>query len=177
MSFWQSQSGTPIDGSAENAHVGSLTPIPNDTTAPVSIKSIDLKNFNGDEFYQAVYRIIEGDYKGRDVRHNIKCFQADKSKRDREVNMLMRLYKVCGKTPPEDHAPDNDELLPLRGSVIGVKIQEWFFDGKEGNWISEIHPVDDKFKTETGIKAVHDLSSAFSRNESRKSGIDDDVPF
>jgi hypothetical protein len=176
MSFWQSQSGTPIDGSVENSHAYVMKVIPDNTRAIVSIKDVELKNIQGDEFYQATYKIIDGEFKGCEVRHKIKCFDNDKKKRDREVNMLLRLFKLCSKTPPAEHAPTKDELLQLKGSVIGIKVQEWFFDGKEGNWVSEIH-ASDGFVSEAGKKAVHDLSSAFSRNESRVNGLESDVPF
>ncbi len=62
---------------------------------------------------------------------------------------------------------------------MGVKIQEWFQDGKEGNWISEIHPTDG-FVSEAGKKVEHtstgDLTSAFGRN-SAKVELENDVPF
>lgn len=176
MTFWESQSGTKIDGSAESSHVQQFKVIPDNTRAIVSIKDVQLRNIQGDEFYQATYKIIDGDFKGEEVRHKIKAFDNDKKKRDREVNMLMRLFRLCGKQPVGNTAPGNDDLAQLKGSVIGIKIQEWFFDGKEGNWVSEIHPSDG-YVSETGKKAEHDLSSAFSRNEARNSGIDNDVPF
>jgi hypothetical protein len=176
MSFWQSQSGTPIDGSVENSFAYVKKIIPDNTSAIVSIKEVVLKNIQGDEFYQAIYKIIDGEFKGFEVRHNIKCFDKDKKKRDREVNMLLRLYKLCKKNYPTEHAPSDEELLQLKGAIIGIKIQEWFFNGNEGNWVSEIHPSEG-FVSEAGKKAVHDLSSAFSRNEVRTSGIADDVPF
>ncbi len=183
MSFWQSQSGTKMDGSAENSHVGTFKVIPDNTTATVSIKGVELKNFQGDEFYQATYKIIDGDYKGYEVRHKIKCFDADKKKRDQNVNMMMRLFKLCDKSPQHDKAPEGDDFLPLQGCIIGVKIQEWFSDGKEGNWISEIHPVDKDFVVSSGKKVEHtathstgELDSALTRNKA-KGELDDDVPF
>ena len=176
MSFWQSQSGTTIDGSIENSHAFVMKVIPDNTRAIVSVKDVCLKNIQGDEFYQATYKIIDGEFKGSEVRHKIKAFDKDKKKRDREVNMLLRLFKLCGKNPPQDHAPSDEDFLQLKGSVLGIKIQEWFFDGKEGNWVSEIHPSDG-FVSEAGKKAVNDLSTAFSRNEARTGGIENDVPF
>ncbi len=179
MTFWKSQSGTKIDGSAENAHVGTFKVIPDNTTAAVTIKDIALKNYEGDEFYQAIYKIVDGDFKGSEVRHNIKCFVADKKKRDREVNMLMRLYKICEKEIP-NHQPEGNDLLQLKGCLLGVKIQEWFMDGKEGNWISEIHALGDNFVSESGKKVEHVayIESALTRNAPRDNiEIDTDVPF
>lgn len=176
MSFWESQSGTKIDGSVENSHVQQFKVIPDNTRAVVSIKDVVLKNIQGDEFYQATYKIIDGDFKGEEVRHKIKAFDHDTKKRDREVNMFMRLFKLCGKQVTGNTAPGSEELAQLKGCVIGIRIQEWFFDGKEGNWVSEIHPSDG-FVSEAGKKAERDLSTAFSRNPRTDSGLDNDVPF
>lgn len=177
MSFWQSQSGTKIDGSAENSHVGTFKVIPDNTTAAVSIKDIVLKEYQGEEFYLVTYKIIDGEFKGNEVRHKIKCFASDSKKRDREVNMLMRLFKLCGKKAPE-YQPVAEDLAPLKGCTLGVKIQEWFQDGKEGNWISEIHSLEGEFVSESGRKVEHreDLSSALTRNADKVS-LDTDVPF
>lgn len=177
MTFWQSQSGAPIDGTAEHSHVSTFKIIPANTVAPVSIKGVELKSYNGEEFYQATYKIIDGDFKGYEVRHKIKCFDSDLKKRDREVNMLLRLFTVCEKKPPHDKAPEGDDFLPLKGCMLGIKIQEWFMDGKEGNWVSEIHPLSAEFKPVTGKKAAH-IESALTRNAERSAqNLDTDVPF
>lgn len=185
MSFWTSQSGAEINGSEENSHVGSFKTIPDGTTAPGIIKSAELTEYEGKPYYQINYQLVSGDYKGNVVRQKIQCFHVDNKKRDRSVNMLMRLYKIANVSLTHSDAPDNNDLLPLKNKVIGLKIQEWFADGKEGNWISEIHEVSPSFVTATGMKVEHthinyssadDIDSALSRN-AKVSGIDDDIPF
>lgn len=183
MSFWKSQSGAVIDGSEEHSHTGSFKIIPDGTTAPAVIKEIEFTEFDGKEHYQVSYQLVSGDYKGQMVRQKIHCFDADSKKRDRAVNMLMRLHKLCNVSPAHSDAPTSEDLLPLKNRVIGIKIQEWFANGKEGNWVSAIYPVDEKFVTETGVKLQHvneanynEIDSALNRNA--KSGLlDDDVPF
>lgn len=188
MSFWQSMSGTPIDGSAEHSHVGSFQVIPNNTTAPGQIVSAKLVMFNdGNQVYQVSYKLVDGDFKGCIVRQKIDCFSHESKKRDRAVNMLMRLFKLCDFKPLHSGEPTGQDLLNLQNKIIGLKIQEWSQDDKEGNWISEIHKVDSDFVIETGKKQEHaytsvaaaanTLDSAFSRNSAPKEVDMDDIPF
>lgn len=188
MSFWQSMSGAPIDGSAEHSHAGSFKVIPDGTTAPGVITQAKLVTFDdGNQIYQVTYKLVDGEFKGAIVRQKINCFDRDAKKRDRAVNMFMRLYNLCYFKPTHNGQPTDDDLLHLQNKVIGLKIQEWYQDGKEGNWISEIHKVDGDFITESGKKQEHTgyiatpqtniLDSAFSRNEPKKDINLDDIPF
>jgi hypothetical protein len=182
MSFWKSKTGGVIDGSVEHSHAVFFPIIPDGTTATASIKQVELKNFNGESFYQVTYKLIDGDFKGREVRQKIKCFNPDDKKRDRAVNMLMRLFNICGLTPTHLEAPKPDDFIPMAGKIVGIKIQEWADDGKEGNYVSEIYAPDTKFVVATGVKMVHtpqhnaDLfNSALSANNAP--AIDTDVPW
>lgn len=177
MSFWNAQSGGVIDGSEKNSHVARFPLIPDNTKATVSIKNVEHKTINGDSFYQATYKIVDGDFAGFEVRGKINCFDPDPKKRDRAVNMLMRLFNICEVKPTHSNTPTDDDFLPLKGKLLGIKIQEWEKDGKEGNWVSELHPTTG-FVSETGKSMPKDLSSAFSRNEKNKQdGLEDDIPF
>jgi hypothetical protein len=193
MSFWKSQTGIAIDGSAKNAHIAQFENIPNGTMAPAMIERAELSEYNGTDFYQISYKLIDGDFKNRKVRQKIKCFDTKPATRDRGVNMLMRLYSLCDVKPSGDNAPTNDEMAVFQGKLIGVRIDEWFSDdGKEGNYISELHALDEHFVIETGVKkeikplknhtdyqSYTDLidDSALSRNKIQPTNLDDDIPF
>ena len=187
MSFWQSMSGTPIDGSAEHSHTGSFKVIPDGTTAPGIITQAKMVSFDdGNKVYQITYKLVDGEFKSSIVRQKINCFDHDPKKRDRAVNMLMRLYKLCNISPTHGDAPTDMDLMHLQNKVIGLKIQEWQQDGKEGNWISEIHAVGGDFVVESGKKQekvsytatpANSLDSAFSRNEPSKEVDLSDIPF
>lgn len=174
MGFWKSQSGGMIDGSAENSHLVQFTTIPDGTTATAAIKSLIDTEYNGARFYQVTYKLIDGDFKEREVRQKIKCFESDSKKRDRGVNMLLRLFNICGVMPPQE-APTNNDLMVFINKIVGVKIREWHDDGKEGNYVAEVHPVNNEFTVATGQKLPpqDSLDSAFRRN----SRVDKDVPF
>lgn len=156
MSFWSSFSGDIIDGSEERSHSKGFELIPNNTTASSIIKKSELLKIqdSNDKFYQITYQLIDGDFKGSFVQQKIKCFDHDDKKRDRNLNMLFRLFKLCNYKPDHNSEPNNDDLINLNGNHIGIKIREWEYDGKQGNWVSEIHAVDDNFVSKTGIKTV-----------------------
>src|SRR5580692_1173843 len=124
MGFWTAQAGGAIDGSEKNSHVSKFPLIPDNTRAIVSIKDVEHKMINGDEFYQATYKIIDGDFSGAEVRHKFNCFHGDAKKRDRALNMLMRLLLLCESKPTHDNMPGVSDFAPLKGKVIGIKIQE-----------------------------------------------------
>lgn len=182
QNWWTSSEGRTIDGSAENSHVAFFPNIPDGTTAPAIIKSAEMKEFNGTEFFSVTYKLVDGEFKNREVRQKLKCFDDDLKKRDRAKNMLMRLFKLSNEKLHHKNMPTDKDLLPLQGKVLGIKIQEWFDDNKEGNYVSEVHALDADFITETGKKAehtfsvgshthhakAHDLDSALSRHGGRE---------
>jgi hypothetical protein len=184
-SWWVSEMGRTIDGSAENSHVAFFPTIPDGTTAPGMIKSAEMKEFDGNQFFQVTYKLMDGEFKGREVRQKLKCFDFDDKRRDRAKNMLMRLFKLSNLKLAHKNIPTDKDLLPLQGKILGIKIQEWFDDNKEGNYVSEVYVVDADFIIETGKKAEHtfttgtvthqnianDLDSALSRHNERGSEL------
>lgn len=182
MSFWNQ-----ADGSADRAHTQSFRIIPEGTKAPAMIKSFVLDETPGfAPAYMVQWKLVDGDYKNQEVRQKIAAFDKDEKKKNRALNMLMRLYKLLSITPPLD-APTNAQLLEFSGKICGIVIREWSGikdDGKpiEGNWISEVHLADANFKIESGVKAepvIHKPnSSAFDRNPKGALPVDDsDIPF
>lgn len=194
MSFWKSETGAVIDGSEEQAH--GFVPsriIPDGTTAAGEILKVTLEDGYGDsqDFYQVVYKLVDGDFKGSKIKQKIKCFEFEAKKKERALNMLMRLFKLTGSKPTHSNAPTDKDFKPMIGKILGLSIQEWYFNGNEGNWISAIHQMDDSFETATGIKQMHhakvpsanDFNVAYNNRPSVKNGtdnsnlLDDDIPF
>lgn len=187
MSFYASRSGKVIDGSAENTFAGIMSLIPDGTTAPAFIKKFEKKTIEGvSPFYEVTWKIADGDFKNREVRQKIKVFDMDNEKADRALNMLVRLFKLCEFKPTHSGEPNDLDLLPLQGKMCGIKIQVWSMkksDGNqsEGNWVSEVHPLDDSFVTETGyVSKQTTIESALTRNprvSTESAFTDDDIPF
>lgn len=180
MSFWQSPINKPITGLAEDSHVGSFDLIPDGTTALAMIKLFELKpEFNDyPAFFQITWKIIDGEFKNREVRQKIKAFDNDPEKVHTALNMMKRVYDLCEYKPSHANLPTNQDLANMHGKSLGIKIQEWDFNGKQGNFISEVHGIDG-FVQEKGIKktVTHPIESAFSRNKNTASVMDDDIPF
>jgi|ERR1017187_104542 hypothetical protein len=193
--FWKSGTGNEIKGTAELAFMADFSIIPEGTTAIASIKSFEViettNEYTGPQkFMQIMYKITSGDYKGREVKQKIKCFDGKPEAIDRNLNMLKLVMDLCGYKPTHHNEPTNQELMAMNDKVVGIKIREWSVpkqDGSgmmEGNFVAEVHsPVN--FVTETGTKIKHVESmptdSALSRNAGTRSGIepsmDDDLPF
>jgi hypothetical protein len=188
MSFYQSLTGKPIDGLPENTFAAVFELIPNGTQAPAMIKTFELKEpAEFDAHYQIVWKIVDGEFKGREVRQSIKAFDSNPDKKDRALNMMVRLFKLCEYRPSHQNAPTNQDLIPCLNKVFGIKIQEWSIvkpDGSisEGNWVSEVHKSDAEFPTVTGVKIIKTpkssgIESALTRNAVHREELSDDIPF
>lgn len=179
--FWELSTGEKPTGSAESAHLGSFKIIPDGSTATALIK-----DFIYDEkanLYNLNWSISAGEFKGRVIFQKIKCFDAKESIRDRSLNMLKRIYDLTSHKPTHGDAPTTQDLAPMKGKILGIKIGEWSMikdDGSlsEGNNVQEVHAVDESFKVETGVKLEsHGFPGALSRNSRVAEVPNDSIPF
>ena len=196
MSFWNSRSGVAIDGSDENSFVKNFSIIPDGTTAKAQIKRFELIEKNNqltgepDVYYQINWRIIDGEFKNREVGQKIKCFYGKPEAIDRALNMLKRVFDLCNFKPNHSNAPTAQDIMACNNKILGIKIREWQQPKKdgsgfaEGNFVAEVHQITDKFVCETGEKLPMpemrsaQVDSAFSRNEKNFSSYaDDQIPF
>jgi hypothetical protein len=180
--FWISELGE-LSGSAEDA----FTPkpfgvIPDGTMALAKIERMFNVTHEGKKRIEIDWLITDGDFKGQHVFHKIHAYDEDSKKRHRALNLLMLIFKMFEVKPKDNNPPTDDFLMIFAGKVAGIKIQEWEFNGKNGNWVSEVHAAKD-FKCVTGTKmeVTHTNSpvdSAFSRNP-KGVGVDleSDIPF
>lgn len=158
MSFWQTRNGKPVDGSEKNAFSSATgAVIPNGTTAPAIINGFELKTFNGSQYYQVDWKIIDGDFINRHVWQNIYAFEEDADRQARALNMMMRLFKLAEVKLTHDMAPTNEDLYPMLNKQMGIKIGVW--KSKEGdkppkNVINEVHKFDADFVTATGAADI-----------------------
>lgn len=181
--FWELSDKSLPTGTLEASRVGSFKLIPDGTTAIALIK-----DFIFDEqvpVYRLTWQITDGEFKNRLVFQKIKCFDQKESIRDRELNMLKRIYDLTNHKPTHKDAPTTLDLMPMKGKVLGIKIGEWSMikeDGTlaEGNNVQEVHRVDATFKVETGVRTEsHNVPSAGARNSRVPEVPDDgsDIPF
>jgi hypothetical protein len=175
-------------GKAEDAYVGDFSIIPNNTTARAMIKTIQVmetsnKYTGAQKFIEISWQLLDGDFKNREVKQKIKCFEGDESALKRARNMLLLVMKLCQFQLSHELEPTTFDLLPLTGKMLGIKIREWSMEKKdgsgtmEGNFVSEVHPLDDKWVTETGVKSVSKVHKPTQQQNVPDISESDDLPF
>lgn len=190
MSFWTLSTNEKPKGDAESSHVANFSTIPDGTQAPAQIKSFTLvapTQSYPKQCYEIQFKIVGGDYKNRESKMKIKCFDDKVTVSDRGINLLKRVYDLCNYQPSHDAAPTNQDLIPMMGKVMGIKIAEFVTTNNKtgepinGNYVSEIHKADAAFETITGTKlevVTSHVDTAFSRNAVTGLPLDDSgIPF
>jgi len=183
--FFTLSDGSKPTGSEEDANLSASFTIANNTMAKAKILSFVIKTFGESQYLEVKWLLTDTSYKGLNVSQKIKVFDVPGKARDRAINMLVRLYKIAGINPSHSSIPTDKDLLVFKGKIMGIKVQQWFYEGKEGNWVSAVYPADD-FKSEDGVmlsapKAELKGSSYDAKDAdvifSNKPDFDDDVPF
>ena len=191
MSFWTSGTGVLPTGKPEDAFAGDFTQIPEGSIASAMIKSfnhVDKENKHtgiNDKFLNVNFKLLDGDFKGREVALKIKCFSGKPEQIQRNLNMLKLVMQLCEFKPTHNDAPTDIELGFMVNKIVSIKIGEWSMpkaDGgfMEGNFVREAH-ASGAVATETGVRAevVHrPTDSALNRNTTPSLHDDDSgIPF
>lgn len=194
MSFWKSRTGTSITGDEASSFAGNsgkFRSLPDNTIATAMIKNASLNEYNGEKCYQIVYGLVDGDFKGAEVKQRISPFDIDDKRAERNLNMFMRLFKLCDIKLTHDEAPTDIDMAPLRGKLLCIKIGNGIIQGQDRTWVREVH-LSGTLETITGntqIRTVHPelpvmqtqsvngVESALTRNKNVVPEMDDDIPF
>lgn len=186
MSFWIGQEGKKITGSEEDSFTSVSRIIPDGTSARASIKKalyIDNASQGVENFYLIIYTLADGDFKGSEVQQKIRCFDAKPEKAARAKNMLLRLFKLTNVVLKHNDMPTDSDMAPMQNKIVGIKIREWQFNGKEGNWVPEVHANTPEFVSSTGKKLeastevpISSYADKTSKNQA-VAGLDEDLPF
>jgi len=189
--FWESDLGE-VTGKPEDAFAKSFTHIPDNTMALARVESFTNLEYNGNRYLSLDWILTDGDFKGQKVNQKLKVYGDPQSKdsnkvRHRALNMLKLMYQLYGLKPKHPGEPADSDLSVFIGKLAGIRIRETEpnQEGKQYNWVSEIHDAKG-FKCETGIKLIvthtnvahnNDLfDSALSRNKNTE--LDgSDIPF
>jgi hypothetical protein len=193
--FWRSGSGELPVGTPEAAFLRDFSVIPNNTMAIAKIA-----NFNNvtkenkhtgevDKYFHINWKIIDGEFKTREVSQKIKCFNGTPEAIDRNLNMLKLVMTLCQFSPSHSGAPTDDDLKKMIGKTCGIKIREYSIpkdDGSkpiEGNFVAEVWSSHG-FECQTGVKLETSPKnlpyvSAMSRNPRNVNNdlLDDDISF
>lgn len=188
MSFYTLSDGSKPTGNAEDSNTSASMVIANNTMAKAKITKFENVELpSGMRFLEVKWQLQDTSFKGLHVSQKVKIFDENPNARDRAINMLVRLFKLANITPSHDGAPTDQDLAAFKGRIMGIKIQQWFFKGKEGNWVSELHDANG-FKSQDGqlIAAPPNKQISFEEaekaygnviNTEPKEEFDDDIPF
>lgn len=194
--FWESSLGE-VTGNAQDAFAKDFVRVPNNTMALAKIMSFTNRDNNGFHFLEIEWLLTEGTYKGKKVSQKIKCIDLDSQEPDsekrertrhRSLNMLKLIYQLFNVKPKHSNVPTDMDLAVFDGRIAGIKIRETEpnKEGRQYNWVSEVHPSQG-FKSEEGVPIMvtqvisqktneTHIDSAFSRNPNKELE-DSDVPF
>lgn len=192
--FWNSGTGKTITGLPQDSFLKDFTLIPDGTIANSTIIKFCLidkiNEYTGtnDKCYEVTFKLSDGDFVKREVRMKIKVFDSTPETRDRNLNLLKLIMDLCHFKPTHNNAPSDDDLSPMIGKFVSVKIVQWDIvtkEGKqlEGNRVSEVYKSL-SVPTETG-QLITPLSSAptssndsaLQRNQPNYDVPDDSIPF
>lgn len=189
MSFFKSRTGAPINGSEENSFTTNFRSLPDNTQAVAVIKSFTLKEYMGDKNYQVIWKLVDGDFKGAEVKQSIRPFEDDDNKAQRALNMMYRLLRLADHPIDFRDAPTDSDLATMKGKIFSIKTGFGIIQGEERTWVREVWRQGD-IETCTGDtkpasviptsqnNAVHNEQSALERHNKLISNTDDsDIPF
>ena len=193
--FWEAPNGAKITGAEDKSFAPSFEIIPEGTSAVASINRFEVVSKEATQyaseqkFIEVTYKIVSGDYKNREVRQKIKCFDGKNEQIERNLNMLMLIMKLCEFKPTHNEEPTASELGSMCGKIIGIVIGEWSLPKKdgtgmmEGNFVRECRRSEG-FECKTGVKAevkvIPMADNAFARDKARRDAadyLDSDIPF
>lgn len=177
MAFWESRTGEALTGNPEDSFNSGFQIIPDGTTAKAMIKIFEPKEINGEKFYQITWKIVSDKFKNAEVRQKLNVFDTKPERAQRSLNMMMLIYNLFEYKPTHNNAPSIEELKIFSGKMAGIKIQEWEFEGKQGNRVSEVYQLDENFMPEVGIKLKKVTSTPTRHSSDEILNLDMDVPF
>ena len=194
MGFFNSRTGAPITGDEASSFSGNFRALPDNTQAPAMLKSFVEAEYQGEKFYQLIWKLVDGDFKGAEVKQRITPFDMDDVRAQRSMNMMMRIFKLCGHRTDYENPPTNSDLAPIKGQIMAIKIGNGIIQGEERTWVREVWKEGEletctgETKVVTGKpssspKSDPSTESAFDRENRRKAeaakgtDLEDDIPF
>ena len=99
-------------------------------------------------YIQVTYKLLDGDFKGREVTQKIKCFEGKPEQIERNKNMLMLVMKLCDFQPSHSNEPTDEDLGRMCDKVIGIVIGEWSLPKQDGSGTMEGNFVRECLKAE-----------------------------
>ncbi|MGN6704392.1 MAG: DUF669 domain-containing protein [Burkholderiaceae bacterium] len=175
MGFWQTSSGEKASGEVSD---NNFAPLPKgDYTA--MFESAEIKVWEGIRSINLKTRILSDFGKNRVLFFTIRAWDEDEKKRDRALNLLVKIHEVLGVPLPEDE-PDDVSLSRITDKPIIIKTDVWKIEesGKSGNWLVNVKSVNDTGSDKPATSAPTGRVGGTKPVASTFAGIEDeDIPF
>lgn len=182
MSFWKTSTGEQATGEVQE---NNFDPLP-DGYYPTMEEEIKINEYQGKRTIQMKSRVIgEGFGKNRVLFLKLNAFDEDEKKRDRAINLLVKLANTLGVPLPKNE-PDDTWLSKLTDKPHQTKLQKYAFipnggtETKVGNFIANFEDLKYKPEVKGAVKAGPVKAKSMQMAEA---GIDSDpdsirdVPF
>lgn len=141
MSFFTSTTGRVVDGSDAKAFSNAFPSLPDGLCAPACIKKFTQEEYEDEIYYQVIWSILEGEFKGCSVKQRITVYDANPDKAERALNMMYRIFKLCDHKTDYVDAPDSVDLLPMTNKMCDIKIGNGVIEGVDRTWVREVHEL------------------------------------
>lgn len=147
MGFFTLSDGNIATGNEDKAHFQGFRVIPDGSKVLATITEISKKEGRKANYYEIIWTVSEGQYKGSRVRQSIFPWASDEKASDRAKEMFFRVHRCCGVLPPENE-PTSYELSLLINKKCGIKVSEAQYEDNKGVWrekneLVEVHQAKD----------------------------------
>lgn len=140
MSVWDSATGAPITGDERSSFANNFPSLPDNTQANAMIMSFTSEIYEQEMSYQIKWQILDGDFKGCNVKQRIGVYDAKDYKAQVARNMFKRMWILCDLKPTHSRDPDNNDLAVLKHKILSIKIGNGIIEGADRTWVREVWP-------------------------------------
>lgn len=178
MSFWDTSDGVKATGEVKE---NDFDPLP-DGYYQTMEEEIKINEYQGKRTIQMKSRVIgEGFGKNRVLFLKLNAFDEDEKKRDRAINLLVKLANTLGVPLPKNE-PDDTWLSKLTDKPHQTKLQKYAFipnggtETKVGNFIANFEDLKYKPEIKGAVKAGP-VKKAAPVQMAEVVDTDPDIPF
>ena len=139
-SFWSTSDGEKATG--EVVESSGFDPLPKDWYISM-LESVTVDEYQGQKKIKLKARVVgDGFGKNRVLFLGLKCWDDDEAKRDRAIQILVKMFNILGVKLPKGE-PDDDDLADLVDKPIDLMLDEWEMENskgelKSGNWLVNV---------------------------------------
>lgn len=164
--FGSVEAETTFDSGAK-----SFEDIPDNTQLVACVTDGKWDEYEGEEYINLTWTVLDGDYKNRKVFQKIKCKNSDTGKAQKALRMLAAIDKNAGgELMKLGTEPSSDDIaMHLSNKPMAIKVLIWEINGKSGNWIAAVSPVN-------GTAGTQHIAAS-KPSPPAMDDFDDDLPF